>query len=277
LKTRFEITDLDKIKWFLGLHVLRDRQKRLLWLSQKAYVEKVAERFGLAGHISRQPFTPIPAKELHLSAEIPTISFRNLFQKKMGSVLYAVMQTRPNIAFAALRLARFNYCCNDNYIILIDGVIRYLWAIRGYIIRYNGQIDGGSEFAKAFICHNNALFANNVINRKSSQSYIMMLFGGLISYRANRQNTVTTLTTDAKLLALSQTARKCIYIFRLFEALTLKLNKPLEIRCDNSQIIRLLTEESAKLKTKLRHMDVHKHWLRQEITEQNINLLWESS
>jgi hypothetical protein len=63
---------------------------------------------------------------------------------------------------------------------------------------------------------------------------------------------------------------------RLFEALTLKLNEPLEIRCDNRQTIRLLTEESAKLKTKLRHVDVHNHWLRQEITEQNINLLWES-
>jgi hypothetical protein len=104
----------------------------------------------------------------------------------------------------------------------------------------------------------------------------MMLFGGLISYRANRQDTVTTLITEAELLALSQTARECIYMFRLFEALTLKLNKPLEIRCDNSQIIRLLTEEFAKLKTKLRHVDVHNHWLRQEITEQNINLLWES-
>jgi DNA-binding CsgD family transcriptional regulator len=126
LKTRFEITNLGEIKWFLGLHVLRDRQKRLLWLSQKAYAEKVAERFGLAGHTSRQPLTPIPAKELHPSAETPTTSFRNLFQKKVGSVLYAAMQTRPNITFAALRFARFNYCYNDNYITLIDGIIRYL-------------------------------------------------------------------------------------------------------------------------------------------------------
>jgi hypothetical protein len=275
LKTRFEIIDLNKIKWFLGLYVLRDRQKRLLWLLQKAYVKKVAERFRLAGHISRQPFIPISAKELHLSAETPTISFRNLFQKKMGSVLYAIMQTRPDIAFAASRFAQFNYCYNDSYIILIDGVIRYLWAIRGYIIRYNGQINGGSEFAKAFICHNDASFIDDVTDRKSSQGYIMMLFGGLISYRANRQNTVTMLTIEAKFLALSQTVRKCIYMFRLFEALTLKLNKLLEIRCDNSQIIRLLTEEFAKLKIKLRHVDVHNHWLRQKITEQNINLLWE--
>jgi hypothetical protein len=104
----------------------------------------------------------------------------------------------------------------------------------------------------------------------------MMLFGGLISYRANRQNTIITLTTEAELLALSQAAWECIYIARLFEALTLKLNKPLEIRCDNRQTIRLLTEESAKLKTKLQHVDVHNHWLRQKIIEQNINLLWES-
>jgi hypothetical protein len=104
-----------------------------------------------------------------------------------------------------------------------------------------------------------------------------MLFGELINYRANRQNTITTSTTEAKLLALSQTARKYIYISRLFEALTLKLNEPLEIRCNNNQIIRLLTKKSAKLKTKLRHMNVHNHWLRQKITEQNINLLWKSS
>jgi hypothetical protein len=182
-------------------------------------------------------------------------------------MLYAAVQTRSDIAFATLRLARFNYCYNDNHIILIDGVIRYLWATRGYIIRYDSQVDGGSESARAFICHNNASFANDVIDRKSSQGYTIMLFGGLINYRANRQNTVTTSTIEVELLALSQIARKCIYIFRLFEALIFKLNELLEIRCDNSQTIRLLTEEFAKLKTKLRHMDVHNHWLRQKITE----------
>jgi hypothetical protein len=275
LKKSFEITELGEIKWFLGLHVIRDRQKRLLWLSQKAYVEKICERFGLAGDSGHQPTTPIPVKELYPSAEPPTTSFRNLYQKKVGLVLYAAVQTRSDIAFAFSRFARFNYCCDDSHIILINEILRYLWLIRGYIIRYNGEFGDVSEPARVFICHTNALFADDVTDRKSSQGYIMMLFRGLISYRANRQDTVITLTTEAELLALSQAARKCIYMARLFEALTLKLNKPLEIRCDNRQTIRLLTEESAKLKTKLWHVDVHNHWLRQEITEQNINLLWE--
>jgi hypothetical protein len=82
-------------------------------------------------------------------------------------MLYAVMQIRSNITFASLRLARLNYCCNDSYITLIDGVLRYLWLIRGYIIRYNGESGDVSEPAKIFICHTNASFANDVIDRKS--------------------------------------------------------------------------------------------------------------
>jgi hypothetical protein len=156
----------------------------------------------------------------------------------------------------------------------MDNLILYLWATRGYTIRYGGE---SCNPARAFICYSNAFFANDVTDRKSSQGYIMMLFGGLISYWANRQNTVITSIIEAELLELSQAAKECLCISRLFEQLTLRLNEPLELRYDNRQTIRLLTKDSAKLKTKLRHLDVHNHWLRQEIGLKHIELLWESS
>jgi hypothetical protein len=83
-------------------------------------------------------------------------------------MLYAAVQTKPDIAFASSRLARFNYCCDDNHMKLIDGMLQYLWLIRGYTIRYNGEFGDVSEPAKVFICHIDASFANNVTNRKSS-------------------------------------------------------------------------------------------------------------
>src|SRR5204863_7758265 len=122
----------------------------------------------------------------------------------------------------------------------------------------------------SFICASDASFANNILNRKSFQEYIMKLFGGPIAWRANKQDTITTSSIEAELLALSQTTKEAIFISRLLKALTLRLTEPLVIECDNQQTLRLVTEESMKLSTKLRHVDIHNHWLRQENSERRV-------
>ena len=102
----------------------------------------------------------------------------------------------------------------------------------------------------------------------------MKLFGGAIAWRANKQDIVTTLSTEAELLAISQTAKEAIYLSRLMKALKLFLPEALTIECDNKQTIRLLVDESTKLQTKLRHVDIHSHWLRQEVQRQSIKIRW---
>jgi hypothetical protein len=77
-------------------------------------------------------------------------------------------------------------------------------------------------------------FADNTIDRKSSQGYAIKLFGGLIAWRANKQDTVTTSTTEAELLALSQVAKEAIFTSRLLKELQVTLSDPtLTIICDN--------------------------------------------
>lgn len=105
----------------------------------------------------------------------------------------------------------------------------------------------------------------------------MKLFGGPVAWRANKQDTVTTSSTEAELLALSQTAKEAIYLSRLLHALTVQLDEPLTIECDNLQTIRLLVLEAAKLQTKLRHVDIHSHWLRQEVQRRTIQLQWQET
>jgi hypothetical protein len=85
-----------------------------------------------------------------------------------------------------------------------------------------------------------------------------------------------TSSTEAELLALSQTTKESIYLSRLLKTLSIELDESLAIECDNRQMIRLLTE-SAKLQTKLRHIDIHSHWLRQEVQQGSITLTWQES
>ena len=61
---------------------------------------------------------------------------------------------------------------------------------------------------------------------------------------------------------------------RLFRDIELDLTESLQLLCDNLQTIRLLKEETARLHTKLKHVDIHRHWLRQEVQQKRIQLEW---
>ena len=70
---------------------------------------------------------------------------------------------------------------------------------------------------------------------------------------------MTTSSTEAKLLALTNYAKELIALDRLLTQIQLRLNGPLVLKYDNNQTIRLLTAKYTKLFTKLRHADVHHH------------------
>src|SRR2546430_17391404 len=121
-------------------------------------------------------------------------------------------------------------------------------------------------------------FIDNTLDRKSSQAFAIKLFGGLIGWRANKQATMTTSTTEAELLALSQTTKESIYTSRLLEELSVRLDSSrIRIQYDNQQTIRLVNTEIATLKTQLRHVDIHNHWLRQEVMEDRIEVTYTPS
>ena len=86
-----------------------------------------------------------------------------------------------------------------------------------------------------------------------------------MAWKTNKQDTVTILSTEAELFAISQIAKKAIYLFWLIKALKLSIFKAFTIKCDNVQTIYLLVDELTKLQTKLRHVNIHSHWLQQKI------------
>jgi hypothetical protein len=68
---------------------------------------------------------------------------------------------------------------------------------------------------------------------------------------------VTTSSTEAELLALQLTASELMWWMRFFKAIHFELDEPFTILYDNQQTLRLLNQETPKLVTKLRHVDVH--------------------
>src|SRR5204862_8221358 len=148
--------------------------------------------------------------------------------------------TLKHIIFAVSRLARFLPNPSSEHHAAADMVLRYL-----YRYRRLGLQRGGAD---NFLVATDASFADNTLDRKSSQAYVMVLFGGVIGWRANKQNTVTMSTMEAELLSLSQDAKKGQYIKRLLNELDINLHDHrIRVHCDNRQTIRLVNNEIAQL------------------------------
>ena len=124
-------------------------------------------------------------------------------------------------------------------------VIQYLYTMKSRALKYEKNSEIWS-----FICVSDVSFADNMLNWKSSQNYIMLLFKELIAWKINKQDTVIILSMKAELLVLLQITKKAIFISCLLKVLTLIINESLIIKYDNKQTFRLVTKNFMKLFTK---------------------------
>ena len=171
LQQEYKMKTLGELKWFLGIHVLRDRRRKKLWLSQEAYIEKIANQYEI-DLTGRLPDTPMAETELLPSP--PSLTDKAdkhtvlKYQRKTGSILYAAITTRPDIAFAASRLARFNQNPTEDHQRAAERVIQYLYHTRSMALCYGGDNgERGEDGARSFIYTSNASFADNTVDRKS--------------------------------------------------------------------------------------------------------------
>ena len=82
-----------ELKWFLGLHIIRDRSKRALWLSQKSYIFKICNEHTPSISTSRLPATSIKILELLAVPDNKDITdaLQILYQQKVGLLLFAAI------------------------------------------------------------------------------------------------------------------------------------------------------------------------------------------
>ena len=96
--------DLGEAAYILGIKIYRDRSKRLIGLSQSAYIDKVLKRFSMQdskrgylpmshGITLRKSQCPNPKDERERMSKIP-------YASAIGSIMYAMLCTKPDVSYA---------------------------------------------------------------------------------------------------------------------------------------------------------------------------------
>ena len=108
----FAMRDLGEISSYLRIKIKRDRKNRTVSLSQSKYIEDILKKYGMEN--CRPILTPIDTNKKLSKAMCPKTpeeieEMKNIpYQSAVGSLMYLMLGTRPDIAFAVGALSQFN-------------------------------------------------------------------------------------------------------------------------------------------------------------------------
>ena len=130
LSKSFAMKDLGSAQQILGMRITRDRKNGKLWLSQQRYIEKVLEGFNMSN--STPVSTPLASHFKSSSQQCPTSEKEKEEMKKIpyasvvGSLMYAMVCTRPDIAHAVGVVSCFLSNSGKEYWHAVKWIFKYL-------------------------------------------------------------------------------------------------------------------------------------------------------
>ncbi|KAL4340454.1 hypothetical protein GQ457_08G012720 [Hibiscus cannabinus] len=199
LSKNFDMKDMGDASYVIGIKIHRDRHKGILGLSQETYINKVLERFRMKD--CSPSVAPIVKGDKFNLNQCPKNEFEREQMKNIpyasvvGSLMYAQVCTRPDIAFAVGMLGRYQSNPGIDHWRAAKKVLRYLKGTKEYMLTYKR-----SDHLEV-VGYSDSDFAGCVDSRKSTSGYIFMFASGAISWRSVKQTLTATSTMEAEFVS----------------------------------------------------------------------------
>jgi hypothetical protein len=260
IKSLWEIKDLGNVGIVLGVRVHRDRQNHLLSLDQSGYIQGLIERFGLQD--AKPISSPATDRNAMISGSLDEPQAdQALYQQAIGSLMWVIKGTRFDIAYTIGRLSQH---CNEPRVKHWNAVLRVLRYLKG-TINYRLVYGNQEHYGPKLQGYSDADYAGDIVDRHSVTGHLYLLNSGVITWSSTKQRCVSTSTTEAEYIALSEASKQGQWIRGLLrelqrtQYLTDTLSVP--IFSDNQACIALAKDPISHSRTK--HIDVRYHYIRQ--------------
>ena len=262
LSNTFSMKDLGEATYILGIHIYRDRAKRTIGLSQSLYINKILKKFNMLE--SKKGL--LPARHgIHLSKKMPPQTFEDRermakipYASAIGSLMYAMLCTRPDIAYAVSVTSRFQSNPGLEHWGAVKAIFKYLRRTKDMILTYGGgdlRLDGFTD----------SDFQSDVDDRKSISGFIFLCNGGAVSWKSSKQDTTADSSTEAEYIAASNAAKEAVWMRKFVTELGVvpTIELPVPLYCDNNGAIAQAKEPRSHQKSK--HIGRRFHIIREII------------
>ncbi|KDR75264.1 hypothetical protein GALMADRAFT_24757, partial [Galerina marginata CBS 339.88] len=277
LKKEFEISDLGEPKLIIGLEVKRDRKKHTISLGQTSYVDRILKKYGMEN--CRPVSTPMDPNVVLTRVNENDVKdepredrderLGGRYAAAVGSLMYAAIGTRPDIAYAVQKLSKYSSNPGNSHWTALKRVFRYLAGTRDRVLFYGGDVD---EDEVIFSAYCDADFASDSDDRKSISGYTLFLGNAAIAWSSKKQTTIALSTTEAEYTAIAHATRQIIWLRNLFQDLGYTQNDPTILFSDNQSAIALTQDPQFHARSK--HFDITNHFVRAKVYDQTIEVIY---
>jgi transposase InsO family protein len=281
LSNRFEMTDLGEAQYVLGLQLSRDRTARALSLSQSDYIRRLLERYGMSD--CKPAPTPLAVNVRLSKDDCPTVipiqpvlvDGKHTYASVVGSIMYAMLGTRPDLAYTIGQLTRFNGNPGAQHVIALKRVLRYLRGSIDFKLVYGTTSSGssGSTTSKLDVfgyCDSD--WGASIDDRRSVSGTLFMIAGGAVTWQAQRQKSVALSSVEAEYVAACQASKDAIWLRAFLTGLGLESKAPTIILCDSQGAIALAKNPEHHQRSK--HIDMRYHFVREQVAAGAIVLVY---
>ncbi|CAM8941690.1 unnamed protein product [Rhodiola kirilowii] len=181
LSSKFSMKDMGEPEVILGIRI--KKVEGGLALTQSHYIENVLKKFN---YMDCHPLTTPYNSSTHLYPNKGKPQSQLEYAKVIGSLMYAMTCTRPDIAFGVGKLSRYTSNPSMQHWQAIHRVLRYL----------KGTINLGlvySDFPSVIEGYSDASWISNEEDHSSTSGWVFLLGGGAISWASKKQTCISSL------------------------------------------------------------------------------------
>ncbi|KAJ9535962.1 hypothetical protein OSB04_un000872 [Centaurea solstitialis] len=197
----FAMKDLGNAAYILGIRIYRDRTKRLIGLSQSTYLDKILKKFNMSESKKGT------SEELDRMSRIP-------YASAIGSIMYAMTCTRPDVSFALSMVSRYQGNPGESHWTAVKNILKYLRRTKDVFLVYGGKDE------LRVIGYTDASFQTDRDDSRSQSGWVFLLNGGAVTWKSSKQDTVADSTCESEYIAASEAAKEAAWLKNFIVALT---------------------------------------------------------
>ncbi|KAJ9541114.1 hypothetical protein OSB04_027620 [Centaurea solstitialis] len=258
MTTRFEMSMLRELSFFLGLQVLQKPDRILI--NQSKYIRDLLKRFHM--DTSSVAKTPMASGTLIGADSKGKPVDQKTYRAIIGSLLY-LTASRPDIMFATCFCARFQVNPKESHMMAVKRILRYLKGTPNRGLWYPKE--SGFEL----VAFSDADHGGCQLDRKSTSGHVQFLGDKLVSWGSKKQHCVSTSTAEAEYVVAASCCSQVLWMRTQLRDYGYNF-KHIPIYCDSKSAIAITCNPVQHTRTK--HIDIRYHFIKDHVERGTIEL-----